>query len=231
LSNLIILGCAPATGQSVLDAPRRNAAGTRPLGSPALIVLGSESRSDLMAGTTNERFRRLVEPNLDALFRAAYRLSRHRADAEDLVQETCIRACQRINELDEELSVKSWLLRVLHNVFIDGARRARSAPIDRFASGTDLAAVTISSEPTPEESLHAAQREALLENAWRKLERGQRALLALRAEGYSLSEISTITGIAMDALTMRLYRARRNLTRCLKEVQAPPTEARWEAVQ
>jgi RNA polymerase sigma-70 factor (ECF subfamily) len=184
-----------------------------------------------MPGTENGRFRKLIEPHLDSLFRAAYRLSRHRADAEDLVQETCMRACQRINELDESQSVKSWLLRVLHNVFVDGARRAQSTPIDRFASGTDLAAVAVSSDPTPEESLHAAQREALLEHAWLKLERGQRALLALRAEGYSLSEISTITGIAMDALTMRLYRARRNLTRCLKEEQAPPTEARWEAVQ
>ena len=184
-----------------------------------------------MPGTQNERFARLVAPHLDALFRAAYRLSRHRADAEDLVQETCIRACERIHELDELQAVKSWLLRVLHNAFIDGARRARSAPIDRFASGTDLAAVSASPDPTPEESLLTAQREALLERAWLKLERGQRALLALRAEGYSLSEISTITGIAMDALTMRLYRARRNLTRCLQEARQPQTETRWEAVQ
>ena len=184
-----------------------------------------------MPGTQNERFARLVAPHLDALFRAAYRLSRRRADAEDLVQETCVRACEHIQDLEGSERVKSWLLRVLHNVFIDGARRARSAPIDRFASGTDLAAISASPDPTPEDSLHTAERQALLERAWLKLERGQQALLALRAEGYSLTEICSITGIAMDALTMRLYRARRQLTRCLQEVQAPHTENRWEAVR
>jgi RNA polymerase sigma-70 factor (ECF subfamily) len=184
-----------------------------------------------MPGTDNERFRRLVEPHLDALFRAAYRLARQRADAEDLVQETCIRACQRIDQLDNSQAVKSWLLRVLHNVFIDGARRARSAPIDRFVDGTDLVAASSSPDQTPEDSLNAAQREDQIERAWLKLERGQQALLALRAEGYSLTEISSITGIAMDALTMRLYRARRQLTRCLQEVQTPHTENRQEAVR
>jgi len=184
-----------------------------------------------MPGPDNARFRRLIEPHLDALFRAAYRLSRQRADAEDLVQETCIRACQRIADLDESQSVKSWLLRVLHNVFVDGARRARRAPMDRLANGTDLASESASPDPTPEQALHNAQNESLLERAWLRLERGQRALLALRAEGYSLSEISTITGIAMDALTMRLYRARRNLTRCLHEEREPQVVTGWEAVK
>jgi hypothetical protein len=44
------------------------------------------------------RFEILIEPHLDALFRAAYRLARNRADAEDLVQETCVRAYERIAE-------------------------------------------------------------------------------------------------------------------------------------
>ena len=184
-----------------------------------------------MPGTDNGRFRRLIEPHLDALFRAAYRLTRHRADAEDLVQEACIRACQRIDDLDESQPVKAWLLRVLHNIFVDDSRRARSSPIDRFASGRDVAHLSASQDPTPEESLHTAQREALLERAWLKLERGHRALLALRAEGYTLPEISSITGIAMDALTMRLYRARQNLTRCLHEEQAPPIDTRREVVR
>lgn len=177
-----------------------------------------------MPGIDHKRFSALIEPHLDALFRAAYRLTRNRADAEDLVQATCVRACERLAELREP--VKGWLLRVMHNLFVDGTRRARVSPID---AGIDMdMAASACAGPTPEESLAVRQRVAQLEQAWLRLEQGQRALLGLRAEGYSLAEISSITGIAMDALTMRLYRARQNLTRCLQQVQVPsaiPMEA------
>ena len=180
-----------------------------------------------MAGTDNRRFSTLIEPHLDALFRAAYRLTRNRADAEDLVQETCVRACERLAELREP--VKSWLLRVMHNLFVDGARRARVSPVEAAGNDTDLAA-SACSRPTPEESLDTRQRMAQLEQAWCRLESGQQFLLGLRAEGYTLPEIASITHIAMDALTMRLYRARQNLTRCLQQ-QAPSAAIPMEAVK
>jgi RNA polymerase sigma factor (sigma-70 family) len=168
-------------------------------------------------GIDNERFSALIEPHLDALFRAAYRLTRNRADAEDLVQETCIRACEKLTELRESGPVKSWLLKVMHNRFVDGARHARLSPIDVYENVTILA--TPCPDPTPEESLDNSQRVAQLERAWGQLDRGHRALLALKAEGYTLPEICAITNIAMDALTMRLYRARQNFTRCLQQQQ------------
>jgi RNA polymerase sigma factor (sigma-70 family) len=177
-----------------------------------------------MPGIDHKRFSALIEPHLDALFRAAFRLTRNRADAEDLVQETCVRACERLEQLREP--VKSWLLRVMHNLFVDGARRMRVSPIETAGNSVDLAASPCAG-PTPEQSLETRQRVAQLEQAWRRLEPGQQFLLGLRAEGYTLPEIASITHIAMDALTMRLYRARQNLTRCLQQ-QAPsaiPMEA------
>jgi RNA polymerase sigma-70 factor (ECF subfamily) len=184
-----------------------------------------------MPATDNQRFKTLIEPQLDALFGAAYRLSRNRADAEDLVQDTCIRACLRLDELRETEPVRAWLLRVLHNLFVDGTRRTQRSPVTASATVDALAAALACPDPTPEESACNGQREAALERAWLSLDRDQRALLGLRAEGYTLAEISSITRIAMDALTMRLYRARKNLTRCLKDQQALPTESRREAVQ
>lgn len=174
-----------------------------------------------MAEPDHKRFGTLIEPHLDALFRAAFRLTRNRADAEDLVQDTCIRACQRLAELRESGPVKSWLLRVMHNLFIDGARRARVSPIDVRDSGTEVAESSICPQPTPEESLDSAQRIAQLERAWRGLDRGHQVLLALRAEGYTLPEIAAITNIAMEALPMRLHRARQSLTRSLQQERAP----------
>jgi RNA polymerase sigma-70 factor (ECF subfamily) len=176
----------------------------------------------------SRRFTGLIEPHLEALFRTAYRLARNRADAEDLVQETCVRAFVRLVELREEQAVKSWLLRVLHNLFVDGARRARRSPIDGSADGTDLTISTASSDPTPEECACTVQGEERLQRAWLALDRGHRALLALRAEGYTVGEIAEIVGVAPDALNTRLYRARQSFARHLGEQSAVAHRARME---
>jgi RNA polymerase sigma-70 factor (ECF subfamily) len=182
-----------------------------------------------MPGIDNKRFTTLIEPHLDVMFRAAWRLTRNREDAEDLVQETCVRAFARLDEIREAGPVKSWLLRVMHNLFVDGVRRARLSPIDAGWNIAEVEAASACTHPTPEESFDSGQRLAQLEHAWNRLDRGHRALLALRAEGYTLPEISKITSIAMDALTMRLYRARQSLARCLLELQAPSIAKPMEA--
>lgn len=184
-----------------------------------------------MQGTDNHRFSILIEPHLDALFRAAYRLTRNRQDAEDLVQETCVRAYERLAGLQDDRPAKSWLLRVMHNLFVDGVRRARISPIAAMSEAVDPASTSVCPSPTPEESLECSQRLAQLENAWSRLDRGHRALLALRAEGYSTAEISAITGISPDAVGMRLQRARQNLTRCLQQERGAPSDTRLRAIK
>ena len=181
-----------------------------------------------MSNSVGRRFTDLIEPHLDTLFRAAFRLTRNQGDAEDLVQETCARAFQCVPELDESRHVKGWLLRVLHNVFVDNTRRARRSPVTTLEEGTDCAASSPCSDPNPEESTYTAQREEQLEGAWAKLERGQRALLALRAEGYWLSEITEITGLTTTVLNARLYRARQSFARLLRDEQTNAPENRKE---
>jgi RNA polymerase sigma-70 factor (ECF subfamily) len=173
-----------------------------------------------MATTDARRFHRLIEPHLEALFRAAYRLAGTRADAEDLVQDTCIRAFQRVTELQESQAVKAWLLSVLYNRFVDCSRRAERSPVAPESITTIDRSV--SPEPSPEEHAMIHQSEEALHQAWLKLEPSQQALLALRAEGYSSAEISEITEVPIEALYARLYRARLNLARQLKE----PSESR-----
>jgi RNA polymerase sigma-70 factor (ECF subfamily) len=177
-----------------------------------------------MPSSDARHFKSLIEPHLEALFRAAFRLARNKADAEDLVQETCVRACRGISELDESRHVKAWLLRVLHNVFVDAARRARRSPVTTLETGTDPGRYSPSTEPGPEESACRSQREEQLERAWLKLDRGQRVLLALRAEGYGLSEISAVTSVPLDALNARLYRARQSFARYLRDEETDQCE-------
>lgn len=168
-----------------------------------------------------KRFNRLIEPHLDALFGAAFRLARNTADAEDLVQDTCLRAYRRLGELDESRPAMAWLRTVMHNVFVDGARRAGRSPVTAAADETELAAQACPN-PNPEESASLTQREEQLQRAWAKLDRGHQALLALRAEGHSLPEIAAIVALPLDALQSRLYRARLNFARHLKEERVPP---------
>jgi DNA-directed RNA polymerase specialized sigma24 family protein len=105
-------------------------------------------------------------------------------------------------------------------------RRAKRSPVVTHTDGTELDACACPSE-NPEEAAYTAQREELLQRAWLKLDRGHRALLALRAEGYTLDEISRITGLAGDVLNARLYRARQSFARYLKEEPLSPA-ARME---
>ena len=183
-----------------------------------------------MPSVDAKRFNRLIEPHLDALYGAAFRLARHTADAEDLVQDTCLRAYRHLGELDESRPVMVWLRTVMHNVFVDGARRARRSPVTAAGDDAELAGHACPS-PNPEESALLTQREEELQRAWSKLDRGHQALLALRAEGHSLPEIAAITALPIEALESRLYRARSNFARHLEEERVPPVAIKKEMSQ
>src|SRR5690242_17373189 len=96
-----------------------------------------------------EQFDKLVAPHLAVLFRVAYRLVRNTADAQDLVQDICIAACENPADLDAAQHPVRWLLRVLHNRFIDGARRRKRAPLVAIEDVCGAARI-VSSEPDPE---------------------------------------------------------------------------------
>lgn len=177
-----------------------------------------------------KRFKRLIEPHLDGLFRAAFRLARNTADAEDLVQETCLRAYQAMTGVDESRPVGPWLFTVMHNVFVDGARRVQRSPVGPVADDSELV-TSASPDPTPEERILMSEREEQLHRAWTRLDRGHQALLALRAEGYTLPEIAAIAELPIDALQSRLYRARLNLARYLEQEQVAQLEISEETAK
>jgi len=157
-------------------------------------------------------FETLVEPHFDALYRAAYRLTRIRSDAEDLVQEVCLRAFADVDRLQTLDYVLGWLLRVQYRVFVDSVRRrkhwwfgfgnAEAGNVDGLASDA----------PGPEEVADLTLRRRRLEAAWKVLTPSQRALLALHAEGYTLAELEQITGLSRNVISVRLHCARARLS-------------------
>jgi len=163
--------------------------------------------------TAHPEFRELVAPHLAALFRSAYRLTGNRQDAEDVVQEVCVRAYTHLAALRALEQPKSWLLKIAYRVFVDGARRRARSPVR--ASAEDFDVTRSSDEPTPEERVEAELAERRLLAALAKLDREQRALLALQVEGYSLIELEAMTDLSTEVLKARLYRARVRLGKLL----------------
>lgn len=164
------------------------------------------------------RFETVVRPHFDALYRAAMRLTRSRADAEDLVQEVCIRAFPALDRLESLEYPLGWLLRVQYRVFVDAARRRVRSPL--VATTDTDADLALSTDPGPEEFAEASLTRRRLTRVWPELDPEQRALLALHAEGYSLAELEAMTGLSKNAVGVRLHRARARLGRLMKEESA-----------
>jgi RNA polymerase sigma-70 factor (ECF subfamily) len=176
-----------------------------------------------------QRSRALVAEHLDTLFRVAYRLTRNTPDAQDLVQDTCVAAAENMSTLAAMDTALHWLLRVMHNRFLDDVRRRQRSPFAIPARTQD--ALHVASEaPGPEELLQQAEGEGALQRAFLRLDDMQRTLLSLRAEGYDLTEIGSITGLAKEVLRARLYRARQTLAQYLEETSdTAPSVGRVES--
>ena len=76
-----------------------------------------------------QRFERDVVPLREILYRHAFRLSQNHADAEDLQQETMLRAYAAFHSFQEDTNLNAWLLRILTNSYIDGYRKKRRQPV------------------------------------------------------------------------------------------------------
>jgi RNA polymerase sigma-70 factor (ECF subfamily) len=179
-----------------------------------------------MATPSDTAFTAWIEPHLVALYRAARRLSGSRPDAEDLFQDVCLRAYAERRALAAIDQPLRWLLKVQYRIFIDDVRRRRRSPLQPTLTALDADALP-SRDAGPEELTEAALAEQRLLTAWAGLERSQRALLALHAEGYGLSELAAITDLKPDVLKARLYRARVRLGRLLET----PTRRRALALE
>jgi RNA polymerase sigma factor (sigma-70 family) len=169
-----------------------------------------------MPPTDPQRFAALIEPQLDALYRAAYRLCRRAADAEDLVQDVCVRAHDKADQLERSHSPRAWLLSVQYHLYVDGTRRERRKRTEPFEEPGRAADQYPSNDAGPDGHAEADLLARTLSAAWQQLNDDQRALLALHAEGYSLAELAEIAGLPPSALKARLHRARARLGKLLK---------------
>jgi RNA polymerase sigma-70 factor (ECF subfamily) len=177
-----------------------------------------------MADDRNAQFQSLVIPHLEGLFRVACRLLGNTADARDLVQDTCLIACENLAELGTAPNPRRWLLRVQRNRFIDKARRRQRAPVVQLKNPARSTERLASTDAGPDELLQQDEAERALDRAFQKLDETQRLLLSLRAEGHGLADIEHITGISREVLRSRLHRARLSLAQHLEAQDTSTSE-------
>jgi len=167
-------------------------------------------------------FERQAMPYLGSLYNTAYRLARNAQDAEDLVQETYLRAYRSFDRFTPGTNLKAWLFRILKNAFINEYRKRKVAPREEdFSALEDAFESRIDSEragaiPNPEEEALAASIDEDVQRALDELAPEYRMAIVLAdLEGFSYKEIAEILEIPIGTVMSRLYRGRKHLEEVL----------------
>lgn len=157
--------------------------------------------------------------HLDHLFRVAFHLAKDPADAEDLVQETFVRALAAREQFDPGTNMKAWLTKILHNFFFDHYRQkkrwlsADEEPRSKSESWQRLPDLN----PGPETHVLRKELDEQVTQALRKIPEEFRAPIVLVDMGdFSYEEVAAILSCPIGTIRSRLSRGRKLMQQYLK---------------
>lgn len=175
-----------------------------------------------------QAFRVLVERHSRAVFRLAYRMAGNEQDAEDLVQETFLRAYKQLHRFDGRSAFGTWIYRICANCSLDLIRARKSRrehqPLESADQSLHWLDRVATPAPSPERLARSTQLNELLEPALQRLSEMERAAFVLRHyEGCDIEEIARTLGVQANAAKHSVFRAVQKLRRAL--------EPAWGAVR
>ena len=184
-----------------------------------------ESLATRAAGGDRDAFESLVEATHGVVYRVALRICGSRADAEDVVQETFIRALQGLATVKDVGATQGWLCAIARNFATDRVRSRGRRPMWSLDAPVEAGATTLlgdalaSDDPGAEQALGSAQLGAALEQAIAELKEKHRVVLTLREiDGLTYEEIATALDISIGTVESRLHRAREALAKKVKKL-------------
>jgi RNA polymerase sigma-70 factor, ECF subfamily len=194
--------------------------------SQSVMTISDTSRQPRTGVPAEEResfFEREVMQHLDALYRTALRMTRNPQDAEDLVQETMLRAFRFLDRFEPGTNLRAWLFKILTNTYINRYRKQSSEPrVDSLDDSEELSLYRyLDSEAASRGGSVEAQvldrfAEQDIKTAIEALPPQYRMTVLLAdVEGFSYNDIAEITNVKKGTVMSRLFRGRRLLQKAL----------------
>jgi RNA polymerase sigma-70 factor (ECF subfamily) len=161
-------------------------------------------------------FEELAMPLLDQLYNFAHWLTQNREEAEDLVQETYIKALRGFSSFQLGTNFRAWMYRILRNTFLTSRTGLRATSTVSLDSEEDEADLAVESE-TPETILMSRSNSQLVQRAIENLPLHYREIILLcEVEEMSYQEIAETLSIPIGTVMSRLSRARKTLRNGLR---------------
>jgi len=170
-----------------------------------------------------EAFQALVEQHSRSVFRLAYRMTGNEQDAEDVVQESFLRAYRQLGRFESRANFGTWLYRIVANCSVDLMRSKQARHDQVRGDSLDEAAVDLPAAdvPGPERMAQSAEIERRVQDALRELSPLERAAFTLRHyEGRSIDEISATLGLGTSAAKHSVFRAVKKLRAALAPLRS-----------
>ena len=169
----------------------------------------------------SEAFRELVERHSRSVFRLAFRMTGNEQDAEDVVQESFLRAYRQLGRFESRANFGTWLYRIVANCSVD-LMRAKQARHDQTRSESldEAVALPAGDDPNPERLARSAEIETRVQRALEALSPLERAAFTLRHyEGRSIDEIGKTLGLGISAAKHSVFRAVKKLRIALEPLR------------
>ncbi|HXT30741.1 MAG TPA: sigma-70 family RNA polymerase sigma factor [Vicinamibacterales bacterium] len=173
------------------------------------------------AGRDENGFADAALSHIDSLYGTALRLTRRAADAEDLVQDTYLKAFRSSHQFEPGTNLKAWLFTILHNTFRNMRRHDGRNPVDVDSEAVERASDDGPEVQSPEQILSRATLDVDLQAALDALPEAFRQAVWLRdVEELSYAEMAKVLDVPMGTVMSRISRGRRALSEGLQARRA-----------